>query len=249
MSMVSPKKRRQPPKRNPVEMPIPDAGNERPEDAAAEAELESHGVRVDPIAPAGMTPEKAFYDQMEQLVFSDTTLARNPQARRLILEMSTERVTNPDGSLVMVGPEGSKKPLPGTWRQELWRHGFRKALQGDEEWAKRLWNTTYGLPRAPVEVSGPGGGPIEMNTRTDDLSPEEMAQRFVRAAKIAQEIMEKSQAGPLAIEGIEVSSKPVATPAERGQAVIDVIAAPTAQPSGTAPPATQAPQVGSIIRR
>jgi hypothetical protein len=211
MAVVGPRKRRQPQERKPVEMPIPAAGNVRREDVAAEAELEAQGVRVDPVAPAGMTAERAFFDQMEQLVFSDATLARNPQVRRLVLETSTERVTNPDGSPVMVGPEGKQTPLPGTWRQELWRHGFRKALQGDEEWAKRLWNTTYGLPRAPVELSGPGGGRIETSTRHEGLSAQEMAARFIEAQRLVEEM--RVQVSVLDVEAIEVSARPPAAEA------------------------------------
>ena len=223
-AVIGPKRRRSSKPERPVEFPPPPAMNQK-EDAQAEAELSARGVPVEPVATPGMTPEQAAFAEMEQLVFSDAALARNPQVRRLVLEMSTERVTNPDGSLVMVGPEGHKKPLPGTWRQELWRHGFRKALQGDEEWAKRLWNTTYGLPRAPVELSGPGGGPIETNTRHEGLSAQEMAARFIEAQRLVDEM--RVQGSMMEVEAIEVSARlpeaeattvPVAIPVVSGGA-------------------------------
>jgi hypothetical protein len=199
-----------------------------------------------------LTPEQQTRRDIEDEVAGDIGLLSRPNVRRFRLRLLTESLKDTSGKPLTDPMTG--RPMTTTMH-DLWLAACMAAIINPKhhrqfEFAEMIGHWLYDKPRQAMELTGANGGPIRsQEVPPEQLSPEEMAQRFVRAAKIAQEIMEKSQAGPLAIEGIEVSSKPAAAPTERGQAVIDVIAAPTAQPSGTAPPATQAPQVGSIIRR
>jgi hypothetical protein len=64
-------------------------------------------------------------------------------------------------------------------------------------------------------------------SQRENLPPEEMAARFVRATRIAQEIMAAKAAGPKVIEAVEVGAPPVAPAVPpAGLATIEAMAAP-----------------------
>ncbi len=68
-------------------------------------------------------------------------------------------------------------------------------------------------------------------SQTENLSPAEMAARFVRATRIAHEILAEEAAGPRPIDAIEVGAPPVAPAVPpAGLATIEAVAAPAPAP-------------------
>lgn len=68
-------------------------------------------------------------------------------------------------------------------------------------------------------------------SRTENLTPAEMAARFMRATRIAQEILAEEAAGPRPIDAIEVGAPPVAPAVPpAGLATIETVAAPAPAP-------------------
>jgi hypothetical protein len=245
--LVSPKKRQTKRKKPPKPGAPPPAGNHR-EDAAVEAELAAKGIPVELGPPAGATREELALAEIEQLILSDATLANRPQLRRLIKHLSTQQVQNMDGSPVMVGKPGAEKPIAGSMWEAFVRAGMLRAINGDEAWAERVWTTIYGKPREALELSGSGGGAIQTNALVNHRMPseEEMAARFVRATRLARDILTKDGRAEALAEAIEVGAN-VALPPEVTKEPVDIQASavppigPGGRP-GVLPPPLQPPQ-------
>ena len=207
------------------------------------------GVDFSLTEPAVTSGQKRLAE-IEQMLAEDVALAQRPQIRAFVKQMLTERVSNADGSPVITGPAGARKRLSGTWWQVLFRTGMLKAINGDEAWAERIWNTRFGKARQDVQLSGVGGGPIQTQGTMELPSAEEMARRLLRAREIAEKII-GAEAAP-AISGIEVSATTTsdgsALPATRSAVGLDVMLAPTQVVAPEAAPRSS-PQVGTIPRR
>ncbi len=80
---------------------------------------------------------------------------------------------------------------------------------------KMLIEQMAGKARQQLEVMGEGGGPLTTETRQETLSAEEMAQRFLRAARIAKQILDHDAApstAPQAFSEIDVSAQELPEP-------------------------------------
>jgi hypothetical protein len=166
-----------------------------------------------------MTLAQKELEEIEQYIAGDATLARQPQVRKFLREVYAEEVCMLDGSPLMIGKDGEKKQIRGSFWKVLFRAGMLKAIQGDEAWAERIWNTIYGKSRESLELSGPGGGAIPTVTRHEGLSAEQLAERYVRAARIAQAVLERDKAST-EVEVIEVGASAVSPSAVTSEAVM-----------------------------
>ena len=121
---------------------------------------------------------------------------------------------------------------------------------------KLIWEQCVGKPRQQLEVMGDGGGPLTTVTRQETLSAEEMAQRFLRAARIAKQILDHDAAlstAPQAFSEIDVSAQELPepstseapTPHGASMGALSVGQAPTPQPGA---PTTTGPNAGMIRR-
>ena len=244
--LVKPRGRRKQPKYG-IDPNAPQPLNRR-EDAAVEAKLAAAGVDISLKPPDGLCFADKQRESAEQMIGSDPSLATRPAVRRLLLELCTRKLENLDGTPVKdkLGNE-----LPGTAWDAVVRSEILRAVNGDERAREFVWQTIFGKPREAMELSGPGGGPIRSVVETESLSPEEMAKRFVRAARIAQEIMAAEVEPPKAIDAIEVGAQTTVptAPLAPGQVAIEAVPAPVL--SSVPMPAVQptAPQVGSIPRK
>lgn len=119
------------------------------------------------------------------------------------------------------------------------------------EFAQMIFQYLRDKPRESIALTGENGGPIRSVVEAESLTPEEMAARFVRAARIAQEIMAAEAAPPKAIEAVEVGAQPaVAVVPQPGQVAIEAMPAPVL--SSVPMPAVQHPafvQTGAIPRK
>jgi hypothetical protein len=179
--VITPVQRR---KRRPPDPPGPSAQNTR-KDAQVEENLRAMGGDPTLSPPGSMKPEQRELEEIEQYIAGDGTLSRQPQVRRLLREVSMEQACNLDGTPLMIGPEGKQRQIPGTWWKVLWRAGFLKAIQGDQEWAERIWLTLFGKPREAMELSGAGGGPIQISEAPTD--PAELTKMITGSLRVLSE--------------------------------------------------------------
>ena len=151
----------------------------------------------------------------------------------------------------------AKIGCPGATRIEAILH--REWLRGmgkSEQASKVLIEQWAGRPKQQLEVMGEGGGPLTTVTRPETLSAEEMAQRFLRAARIAKQILDHDAAlstAPQAFSEIDVSAQELPepstseapTPHGASMGALSVGQAPTPQPGA---PTTTGPNAGMIRR-
>jgi hypothetical protein len=131
------------------------------------------------------------------------------------------------------------------------------AGMGKSDLARKTLIEQYaGKARVQLEVMGEGGGPLTTVTRQETLSAEEMAQRFLRAARIAKQILDHDAAlstAPQAFSEIDVSAQELPepstseapTPHGASMGALSVGQAPTPQPGA---PTTTGPNAGMIRR-
>jgi|GEM_PF-3200988 hypothetical protein len=170
------------------------------------------------------------------------------QRSEVIAAFLEEKDDTPIGKALMakVGcPDGTR--IRGLLYRE-WLAGMGKSDMA----RKTLLEQYGGKPRVQMEVSGPNGGPISTDNVSAILSLEEMAARFLRATRIAQEVLAAEAAPPKAIDAIEVGAQPAApaAPLAPGQVPIEAIPAPVL--ASVPMPAVQHPalvQTGAIPRK
>jgi hypothetical protein len=176
-------------------------------DARAEADLLAQGVSLgEPRAPSSLV-------EIEQQIDADASLYHRPWMRKLLKDLFTKPLTNPDGS-PLVNKAGKPIPAGAMWDMMLMA-GVGRAINGQPAGTafELIWTTVLGKPREAMELSGPAGGPIESRTTLDMAPAEEIAAKLVRAQRIAQEVLARETARP-ALVGIEVSAKPVVQDAD-----------------------------------
>ena len=147
----------------------------------------------------------------------------------------------------------AKLGCPGATRIEAVRHRELVRALGKSEMAGRgIIEQYHGKPRQQMELSGPGGGPIEtVPHERESLSDEQIWSGIMRRVQLFQELVARKTSPPV-IEGIEVSAatNSEGVPIPAANAVIEVAAgvpAPVAKPTPLPAPAkpTQ-PTVGSV---
>jgi hypothetical protein len=104
--------------------------------------------------------------------------------------------------------------------------GLRPGTQGAQD-RRAFYDQLMGKAKEALIVTGENGGPV----RTENLmtlSPEEMAARFVRAVRIAQEIADRAKSDhPVTVDAIEVGAN--AAPGQQipaGPVTIEASASP-----------------------
>jgi hypothetical protein len=84
--------------------------------------------------------------------------------------------------------------------------GLKPGTRGAQD-RRAFYDQLMGKAKEAFTVTGENGGPIRSESITATLSPEEMAARFVRAARIAQEIADKAKDDhAIPVDAIEVGA-------------------------------------------
>jgi hypothetical protein len=228
------------------------------DDVRAEADLRAQGVEARQPRRKAMTPAMALRE-IEDEIASDPGLIGRPQVRWARMLMATSSLRNLDGSVVTASGGPSKgQPLSMTIRETIIHAGVLAAINPANPHQYEFWHDLVLLmcdkPRDGLEMSGPGGGPIRSEvTGAESLSAEEMAQRMVRATKIAQAVLEQQNRNqpPDLRDAIEVTATETLPPEKpAGNATFEAMpspaAAPAPSPSRQQPEPPRPPNVGLI---
>ena len=185
-------------------------------------------LKAEPPKPATTAEAKRFQEIVAR-VESDPSLIGQPGVRLLRVLCATESLKDIFGN-PLVDKAGKVSTM--SMEDQITYAAVAAAVNSNHpkqfEFAQMMMKYLKGAPPEHVVVSGPNGGPIRTETTAAALSPEEMAARFVRAARIAQEITEKAKnANAIPVDAIEVGAN--ATPEQQipaGPVVIEASASP-----------------------
>ena len=169
----------------------------QPDDVAPEDE-----PKPEPLTPA----EQRLKDITEQIE-ADPMLIGRPAVRKLCLDLGTKPLRGKLGRPAKINGVEVDTPAEDLIRDAVVSACVNPNHPKQYEMCAMVWRYRYGEPRKSLEVSGPNGGPIQQENIGATLSPEEMAARFVRAARIAQEVLEQGKGRAVEVEAIEVGAK------------------------------------------
>ena len=164
---------------------------------------------------------------------------RNPNSMKNLIPCKPGEVRNPQGhngqrarklfEAFMLAPSAADPKI--TRFEQMLMAGYTSGLKAGTQGAqdrKAAYDQLMGKAKEAFTVTGENGGPIRTETTATALSPEEMAARFMRATRIAQEITEKAKnANAIPVDAIEVGAN--ATPEQQipaGPVVIEASASP-----------------------
>ena len=199
-------------------------------------------LQPDEVAPedepkaAPLTPFEQRVKDVTARIEADPMLIGRPSMRKLCMDLGIKAPRDMLGNPQKAGGQEITASAEDLIRDAVVAACVDKNHPKQYEMCCMAWRYLYGEPRKSLEVSGPNGGPIQSEAIGANLSPEEMATRFVRAARIAQEVMAQGKA--VSVEAIEVGAK--AEPAAPSTAPA------TVAPSQSPPPFMQQQPVGAI---
>ena len=186
-------------------------------------------LKDEPSKPALTAGAKRLQEIVEQ-VEADPSLVGKPAVRMMRILCGTESLKDIFGNPLV---DKSGKVSTMSMDNQILYASVAAAVNSNHpkqfEFAEMLLKYLKGAPPERVEVSGPNGGPIRSESITATLSLEEMAARFVRAARIAQEIASKAKDDhAIPVDAIEVGANAMPEP--------QIPAGPvTIEPSATPP--------------
>jgi hypothetical protein len=184
-------------------------------------------LKDEPSKPALTAEAKRFQEIVEQ-VEADPSLVGKPAVRMMRILCGTESLKDIFGNPLV---DKSGKVSTMSMDNQILYASVAAAVNSNHpkqfEFAEMLLKYLKGAPPERYEVSGPNGGPIRTEN-TAALSPEEMAARFVRAARIAQEIADKAKNDQaILVDAIEVGANASPEPqAPAGPVTIEPSATP-----------------------
>ena len=202
------------------------AGEMQPDEVAPEDEPKA----------AALTPFEQRVKDVTERIAADPMLIGRPSMRKLCMDLGIKPPRDMLGNPQKAGGQEITSSAEELIRDAVVAACVDKNHPKQFEMCAMAWRYLYGEPRKSLEVSGPNGGPIQSENVGATISPEEMATRFVRAARIAQEVMAQGKA--VNVEAIEVGTKSELTAPSTAPVTI--------VPSQTPPPFLAQQPVGAI---
>ena len=147
----------------------------------------------------------------------ENKLGQHPNSRANLVPCKPGQVLNPEGhngqraralfeAFIL---SASADPNVTRFEQLLmagYMSGLKPGTRGAQD-RRAFYDQLMGKAKEAFTVTGENGGPVRTENTTATLSPEEMAARFVRAARIAQEIASKAKDDhAIPVDAIEVGA-------------------------------------------
>jgi hypothetical protein len=237
----------------------PDCLRDSKADAIADEVSEAAAAAPPPLPeadeppPVPTTPEQERAKLKREEIEKDPGVMGRPSVRLFRMVMATESLKDIFGNpLKDKNGQVSTMPMEDQVTYAAVAAAINPQHPKQFEFAQMIFAYLRDKPRESIALTGENGGPIRSIVETENLSPEQMAARFVRAARIAQEVLAAEAAPPKAIDAIEVGAQPAApaAPLAPGQVPLEAIPAPVL--ASVPMPAVQHPalvQTGAIPRK